>query len=301
MVSGTMSRVIARMMFACFLVVSTSLTGVSAQAQTSVWRISDGDSDVYVAGTVHLLRQQDYPLPAAYEQAYVASERLFFETDIGAMGDMGLQQRMMKQLTYQDGRTLSTVLDAEAYAALSTYVESVGLPMARLQSFRPGLLISTLSVMEFQKLGFTPQGVDSYYFTRALGDGKTRGELETIDEQIAMLASMGEGYESEFVLYSIKDFSQIGESIESIVQAWRAGDTNSLRQEFITPMLEDTPLLYDSMLVQRNNNWMPQIEAMFAEDGIEFVLVGVAHLVGEHGLIEQLQSKGYEVTQLGLE
>ncbi|MDO8907914.1 MAG: TraB/GumN family protein [Pseudohongiella sp.] len=288
-------------MFACFLVAGTTLASFSLQAQTSVWRISDGDSDVYIAGTVHLLRQQDYPLPAAYDQAYVASERLFFETDIGGMSDMGLQQRMLRELTYQDGRSLSTVLDADSYAALSAYVESTGLPMAMLQNFKPGLLISTLSVLEFQKLGFTPQGVDSYYFTRALGDGKPRGELETIDEQIAMLAAMGEGYESEFVMYSVKDFSQIGESIERIVQAWRGGDTAALSAEFIEPMLEDTPVLYDSLLVRRNNNWMPQVEAMFTEDGTEFVLVGVAHLVGEHGLIEQLQNKGYDVTQLGFD
>lgn len=299
MVSGMMSDQNKRLMGAWFLLVSTLLAAFPSQAQTSVWRVSDGDSDVYIAGTVHLLRQQDYPLPDAFEQAYTASQRLFFETDIGAMSDMGLQQRLMQQLTYQDGRTLSTVLDAESYDALAKYVDSIGLPMAMLQSFKPGLLISTLSVLEFQKLGFTPQGVDSYFFTRALGDGKPRGELETIDQQIAMLAAMGEGYESEFVLYSVKDFSQIGESIERIVGAWRTGDMAALSDEFIAPMLADTPELYDSMLVQRNNNWMPQIQAMFNETGTEFVLVGVAHLVGEHGLVEQLQSKGYEVTRLG--
>jgi hypothetical protein len=217
------------------------------------------------------------------------------------MSDMGLQQRMLQQLTYQDGRTLSTVLDAESYEALSEYVAASGLPLAMLQNFKPGLLISTLSVLEFQKLGFTPQGVDSFFFTRALEDGKPRGELETIDQQIAMLASMGEGYESQFILYSVNDFSQIGESIERIVQACRAGDLAALSAEFIEPMLANTPILYDSMLVQRNNNWVPQVEAMFDEEGTEFVLVGVAHLVGEHGLIEQLANRGYTISQLGVE
>jgi uncharacterized protein YbaP (TraB family) len=44
---------------------------------------------------------------------------------------------------------------------------------------------------------------------------------------------------------------------------------------------------------------MPKIEAMFDTVETEFVLVGVAHLVGEHGLISMLQSKGYEIVQLG--
>jgi uncharacterized protein len=301
MLSGMISIISMRRMLACFWLVSIMLASFSSYAQTSVWRISDGNSTVYLAGTVHLLRQQDYPLPAAFEQAYNTSGRLFFETDIGGMSDMGLQQRMLQALTYQDGRTLSTVLDAGSYAALSEYVQSIGLPMNMLQNFRPGYLVSMLSVLEFQKLGFTPQGVDAFYFTRALGDGKPRGELESLDEQIAMLASMGEGYESEFVMYSVKDFSQIGESIERIVDAWRGGDVAALSAEFVEPMRRDTPVLYDSLLVQRNNSWMPQVEAMFGEDGTEFVLVGVAHLVGEHGLVEQLHSKGYEVTQMGFD
>lgn len=293
-----------RHIFSRFLLVGTvasALMSGQAHGQTSLWQVSDGDSEVYLGGTVHLLRQQDYPLPAAYEESFRASERVFFETDIGAMTDMGVQQRMLQALTYQDGRTLKAVLDAESYAALSEYVNSIGLPLNMLESFRPGLLISTLSVLEFQKLGFTPQGVDSYFFTRALGDGKPRGELESIDEQLAMLAGMGEGYESQFVMYSIRDFKQIGESIEGIVTAWRDGDVDALESEFIAPLREETPALYDSLLVQRNNNWMPQIEAMFAEQGTELVLVGVAHLVGEHGLIQQLQSRGYQVKQLGVE
>jgi uncharacterized protein len=288
-----------RMLIAFTIMAILALWSAGSIAQTSVWQVSKGDSKIYLAGTIHLLRQQDYPLPDAFEQAFAASERLYFETDIGAMSDLGLQQRMLQQLTYQDGSTLSSVLSAEAYAALSEYAAGTGIPLAMLQTFKPGLLISTLSVMEFQKLGFTPQGVDAYFFSKAKSEGKHTGELESFDEQIAMLARMGEGYESEFVLYSIRDFAQIGTTIESMVQAWRQGDTQLLLAEFVEPMLTETPDLYASLLVERNNNWMPAIEAMFETPDTEFVLVGVAHVVGEHGLISMLQDKGYDVIQLG--
>lgn len=299
MTSGYMFGFSKRLLVACLIMACAMLLPASSFAQTSVWQVSKGDSKIYLAGTIHLLRQQDYPLPAAFQQAFEASQSLHFETDIGAMSDIGLQQRMLQQLTYQDGRTLSTVLSAEAYSALSEYAAGTGIPLAMLQTFKPGLLISTLSLMEFQKLGFTPQGVDAYFYSKAMEEGKFRGELETIDEQIDMLASMGDGYESEFVMYSIRDFAQLGSVIESMIQAWREGNTESLRAEFVAPMLTETPDLYESLLVNRNNNWMPKIEAMFDTDETEFVLVGVAHLVGEHGLTAMLQSKGYEIVQLG--
>lgn len=291
----------ARVMVSCFALLGLFSVSSGVVAQTSVWKVSKDGSDVYIGGTVHLLRQQDFPLPAPFADAYDESDRLFFETDIGAMSDMGLQQRMLQELTYQDGRSLSTVLDAESFAALSEYLSTSGLPVAMVQTFKPGLLISTLSVLEFQKLGFTPQGVDAYFYNRALGEGKPRGQLESIDEQIAMLASMGEGYESEFVLYSIRDFKDLPNAIERMLTAWRDGDVDSLYAEFVVPMLAQAPDLYDSLLVRRNNNWIPQIEGMFDQEGTEFVLVGAAHLVGEHGVVQQLEARGYTVTQLGLE
>lgn len=273
-------------------------SALSARADAPVWQASKADSTVFLGGTIHLLRARDYPLPEAFETAYQASDRLIFEIDQSQMTDMSVQARMMQQLTYQDDRTLQSVLDDGTYAALTAYAENAGLPMAMMQKYKPGMLLTTLSLIEFQRRGFTPQGVDAYYHARAMGDGKERSELETIDQQIDMLASMGEGYESEFVAYSLRDLEAVGDAIEDMVTAWRAGDQASLEAQFIAPMLADAPALYDSMLVERNNNWMPKIEAMFDEPGTEFVLVGAAHLVGEHGVLAMLSERGYEIDRV---
>ena len=96
-------------------IVTLSLLANSAQADTSVWRVSSGSNSLYLGGTVHLLRPSDYPLPGEYEEAYLDSEELYFETDIVAMtSDMGVQARMLQRLMYQDERSLKTVL-SEAF------------------------------------------------------------------------------------------------------------------------------------------------------------------------------------------
>ena len=183
----------------------------------------------------------------------------------------------MQRLTYQDGRTVRDVLNDEAYTALEEYVSEAGMPMAMMQNFKPGLLYSTLSVVEFQKLGFTPQGVDVFFNTRAMGDGKPTGELESIQDQIDMLAAMGEGNESEFILYALEDFEQAGEQVETMVEQWRSGET---------------------MLVERNHNWIPVIEDVMRDEGAAMVLVGVAHLPGEDGLLSLLEARGYSISPL---
>lgn len=270
----------------------------AAHADSSVWQVKSDSSTLYIGGTVHLLRPSDYPLPSEYEEAYGDSQELYFETDISSMNDLSVQAKMLQELTYNDDRTLNSVLNDEAYTALTEYTEKVGLPLMMMEKFKPGMIVSTLQILEFQKLGFTPQGVDAHFNARGIGDGKSIGALETIEEQIGFLAAMGEGNESEFILLSLSDLEKTNEIMGEMITAWRDGDSDRLEELFVTDMKEQAPDLYDSLLRQRNFRWIPQIEQMLNDSDTEFVLVGAAHLIGEDGLVTLLRARGYEVTQL---
>jgi uncharacterized protein YbaP (TraB family) len=280
------------------LVLSALTLSASALAQSSVWVATKDSQNVYLGGTVHLLRPSDFPLPAPFETAYDAAAQLYFETDIAGLSDMSVQVRLMQELTYKGDQSLRTVLDDSTYQTLSDHLATIGIQMQMFEKFKPGLLVSTLQVFEFQKLGFTPQGVDAYFNTRAIGDGKALGELEPIDAQIGYIGQMGVGNESEFIRLSLEDLDELDESMTQMLGAWRSGDDELLDTLFVRDMKEGYPELYDSLLVQRNLNWMPIIESMFNDADTEFVLVGAAHLVGEDGLLNLLRNKGYEIRQL---
>ena len=269
-----------------------------ATADSAVWQVNSGSNTVFLGGTVHLLRPSDYPLPEEYEQAYQASSEIYFETDLTAMADISVQRQILQRLTYQDDRTLESVLSDKAYGVLSEYVATSGMPMMMFEKFKPGMVISTLQVLEFQRIGFTPQGVDAYFNTRAMGDAKTLGQLETVMEQIGFLASMGEGNESEFILMSLKDLEETADVMDDVIAAWRIGDNELMASLFVNDMRTEAPDLYDSLLRQRNLNWITQIEQMLKDGDTEFVLVGAAHLVGSDGLLDLLNEKGYGVNQL---
>lgn len=267
-------------------------------AQTSVWQASNGSNTVYFGGTIHMLRASDYPLPQAFEQAYAAADNLYFEIDLDEMDSIASQMAMVQQLMYTDGQNLQSVLNEEAYRALSDYTSQLGIPMMLLQNMKPGMLVSTLEIMAFQQLGFTPQGVDLYFHQRAKTDGKSITGLESIEEQISFLTRMGEGEESDFVLLSLRDLGTIADNIDSMITPWREGDVAALNDLFIGQMQVETPEVYEQLLVRRNRAWMPEIEAMLGDADTEFVLVGAAHMVGEDGLLQMLRSRGYQVRQL---
>ena len=269
-----------------------------ANAESSVWKVQHEAHTLYLGGTVHLLRANDFPLPTESDLAYQDSSELVFETDLESMNDFAVQARLMQQLSYGDGRSLKTVLSEEAYSALEMYTASIGLPLPMLEKFKPGMIISTLQVLEFQKIGFTPMGVDANFNALAAKDAKAVGQLESIDEQIGFLATMGEGNESEFILLSLQDLAETASTMDDMIAAWRTGNNDLLSELFVKEMLEEAPEVYDSLLKQRNLNWLPQIETMLSDAKTEFVLVGAAHLVGTDGLLALLEAKGYRVSQL---
>jgi uncharacterized protein len=267
-------------------------------AQSSVWLATKGNNKVYLGGTIHMLRSSDYPLPTEYETAYTDADNLYFEIDIDQMNDPAAQLGMLQRLMYTDGRTLQTVLDAEAYQSLADYVAKFSMPMMMLQNMKPGMVMSTLELLEFQTRGFTQNGVDVHFHQRAKDDGKLIYAFETVDEQIGFIETMGEGEESEYIMLSLRDLGKIDSDIESMVSIWRNGESEELVDLFVEDMQENTPGVYQSLLLDRNNSWMPTIEAMLDDADTEFVLVGVAHLIGQDGIVQQLRGRGYQLEQL---
>jgi uncharacterized protein YbaP (TraB family) len=254
---------------------------------------------MYLGGTCHLLRQSDHPLPKAYDTAYQASERLLFETELEQLQSPAFQQKLMQKALYTDGTTLDQVLSPAIYRDLSDYCNRAGLPMAQLRSFKPFMVILTLVGIELQKMGVSEQaGVDNFFFNKAKLDGKPTGGLETVQTQLDFISHMSDGVEDRFVANGLKDLGRFQKLLDQLIAVWRQGDEEKLYQFFLRDMKNDFPKLYQRLVDDRNDAWLPQIKQLMATPQTEFVLVGVAHLVGPRGIITQLKKQGVTVEQL---
>lgn len=276
-------------LFCCLFVTSQVL------ADTSLWKVSKPGSHLFVGGTVHVLSADDYPLPEEFEQAYRQSSKLVFETDIAAVGSIEFQQQMMAAMMYTDGRTLRSELKPGTYSELEKYCQTAQFPLESIQSLKPGMVSMLLTVYELGRLGMAESGVDSYFHQRALTDGKALGQLETAQQQLEFIVAMGAGQEDDLILSTIGDMRELPLMMTELKTAWREGDKAQLVSLGIEPMQEEFPSIYNSLLVDRNQAWLPQVDAMLQTAETELVLVGALHLVGEDGLLAQLASKGYTV------
>jgi uncharacterized protein YbaP (TraB family) len=271
------------------------ITGLSAQS--SVWKVSDGSNSVFLGGTCHILRASDFPLPEEFDRAYAQADRLFFEIDPVALDAPDFVARMMAESIYRDGRTLKTVLNDEAYDALAAQGKKSNLPIEILQKTKPGMVVTMITIQELTKAGITQEGVDMFYAKKAKQDRKPIGSLETVEFQLNLITNLGEGMESQFVLYSLQDLEQIETLFDETIHAWRNGDLEMIERLF-TDEMEAFPEIYNLVLRDRNELWIPQISEMLKTESTEFVLVGVGHMGGEHGLLRLLEAEGYSVEQV---
>ena len=270
----------------------------NANAQSPVWMVEKDGSLMFIGGTIHILTAQDYPLPAAFEKAYQQSRRVIFETDLNKMESPEFQQYILAELSYSDGLNLQQVLREDTYLSLASFFSERGMSMSSIDNFKPGMVATLMTVVELKRLGIAGIGVDAHFNQRVNQDQKASGQLESVEAQIAFIANMGADNPDEMLAYNLTDLEQLPELWQSMQQAWRSGNLAVLDEVAASPLRTDFPEVYQALLVDRNNAWMPQIVAWSKTLEVEFVLVGALHLVGSDGLLTQLSRRGYQITQL---
>jgi len=278
----------------CMMALSLSFSA----AGTAIWKVEKGNNTVFIGGTVHVLSQSDYPLPLAFSQTYEQIDEVILETDIEAAKSAAFQAKVFEQMTYKGNGSIVDDVSSDTLEMLERYMQQRGLPFKQFKQFKASLLGVTIATIEIQLAGITTAGVDEYFYQKANGDNKLISYLESIDDQIRTIATMGKGQEDAFIRYSIQQAEETGSMVTELTKLWRNGDTDAANENYIKTLKIEFPDIYNSILTKRNRNWLPTIEAMFDDEDTEFVLVGFLHLVGDDSVLTMLQNKGYSITQL---
>ncbi len=266
-------------------------------AKTSLWKVTKGDDYLYIGGTIHMLSKSDYPLPPEYENSYKDVKAIILETDMQKMQDLDFQMKMIDMMSYKNGEKIQDHINQETLKSLEAYLSDNGIPLFTVQKFKPGMIVTMLSVIELQKLGIVAEGVDNFFNDKALEDNKKLGKLETVEQQLSFLSAMGEKNTDEFIKYSLRDLKDFQTVFTSMKDAWLNGDMDKLAEIGIKPMMKEFPDTYKSLITNRNNAWIPKIEAMINTKEIEMILVGALHLAGPDSVLTQLKARGYDVQQ----
>jgi uncharacterized protein YbaP (TraB family) len=229
--------------------------------KSSLWSIQIQSNKFYLLGSLHLLKQDAYPLAAVMEGAYADSRKIVFETDIAALQEPAMQAKMLQLGLYPEGQNLLQNLDGRTRQLLE-----------KKMRFKPWLLALTLTTLELQRMGFNPlYGVDVHFFNKARTDAKEIGFLEPAEFQLNLLGNMVKKDQIAFLNQTLKDLETVNELAADLVKF--------------------------CLLIQRNKKWVDEIEVLMRENKNILFVVGAGHLVGPESVVDLLKKRGYKVKQ----
>ncbi|WP_336986529.1 TraB/GumN family protein [Altererythrobacter aquiaggeris] len=127
--------------------------------------------------------------------------------------------------------------------------------------------------------------------------GMEVAELEGTTDQLSRFDSLPEKEQVDLLSAVIRSAPDSEKESERLMNSWLTGDVAAMVEETKQGLLAD-PELRDALLVSRNDNWLPKIEAWIRAGKKPFIAAGAAHMAGPEGLPEQLAARGWKIKRI---
>ena len=264
-----------------------------------LWQVSDKDNSVYLLGSFHMLKVDDYPLAAVVDQIFDESRKIYFEVSPDDLNDAGLVKKMM-ETGYLKGRTLEQILKPKTWRQLVNYCNANQLPIETFKTMKPWLAAMTIANIEIAKAGFLPDlGLDKHYMEIARIAKKETEGLETLSQQFSIFDQMDQKTQAKFLSLTL-DEAQDFKDLKELHRRWRNGDDEGLMQLLSKDSINQIPEFYRHINVERNRAWLPKIVSFLQENSEvnALVVVGSLHLLGTEGLVDILRRQGLRVVRV---
>ncbi|MGH8128084.1 MAG: TraB/GumN family protein [Gammaproteobacteria bacterium] len=283
------------------LALALSLPPALAKGTTtplSLWRVSDHAGHVmYLAGSMHALTKSDLPLPTAYTKAFYASDRLIEELNLAGLDSATVSQQAL-QMGLLQNTTLAKVMGKTDWVRAKALAAKSGVDLSFYAKFKPWLAAVGVADTLLIQLGYKPQlGPDMHFARLAKKHKMPSSGLETVAQQLSFFNDMKLTVQKRFLLQTLEQASSAKQELVKLHDAWARGDMATLealqKEDF-----KGFAHVRKQLLDDRNARWLPHLQKCLASGQTCFVVVGVEHMVGPHGLLALLRKAGDKVTQM---
>ena len=260
-----------------------------------VYRAEKGGRVIFLASSLHRLKADAYPLPAAYEAAYRQSAMLWFESDprdanAGA-GATEAQRRGM----ISGRKNVEDLLSAPTREVLRKYLAAHKMSAESVSRMQPWYLGLYLMNLEYERAGIlTRHGVDNYFTQRADHDDKPVRGLEKASRSVDSMSKLSAAEQDRNLADTLKSLPGIKDFYSGVTAAWRKGiEKDAMR--LLRPPCYASNESWCSIVTARNAGWVAKLDALDVAKPA-MVIVGLDHLIGPEGMVAQLAARGYRVT-----
>lgn len=248
----------------------------------------------YLYGTIHLMPEEEFFIPADAEQALSECQSLTLEANV----DMGIKEQMALAQTMMlpAGKDYADYMSIKDYNAFRTYLmDSIGMKEGKVDRYmkiKPLFLMGVILNEYYEDV----EMYEMEFIDMAKKQDKEILELEGATYQINLIDSIG----LAMFFPEAGDIEEIIPGYEKLLQSYLTKDLDevyAMIMEDVDLTKEEDVLTMEYLFHRRNAEWIPKIEKIITKE-TSFIAVGCGHLAGETGVVARLKAKGYTMTPM---
>lgn len=260
------------------------------------------DNKLFLFGSIHAGDETLYPLPDYVINAYNESEKVAVEFDlIEYQKDISEQTKHLSKFVNPDGNSIEEYIDEEVYKKAVDILSDAGLYTSIYDVYNPMMWMSLIenAVIKDANLGAT-FGIDNHFLELSKKDKKEIVELESAEFQYDLLSSFDIKTQAYLLKQSVDEYDEEVKSLKELFNLYKKGDKKELESAlFVEDENASKELVEynDKLITKRNQAMTESLEKVLSDDINDdvFCTVGLAHIIGDGGILDLLEQKGYTV------
>jgi hypothetical protein len=258
-----------------------------------LYKISKGNKYCYILGTNHFSKEFD-KLDSYTENAYIESDRLILEINL----DISESQKYIEKMKINSVEDELNEQQMEEFNKIKSHYKILN--NDEITQYNLATISSLCTEDIANEEGYySKNSIDLYFYNRAISEGKTFDQLETVEFQYELLASLSKEV-PEYFLSELSNYNNFSKDINDINDKYYNASKTEW-EEFMKEYLNESNYSKDKLYAMnklandRNITMTEKIDEYFKDDYISFIGIGASHLEGNNGILSLLQSKGYKI------
>lgn len=285
---------------------ATLASDVEPNDRPFLWKVEGHGHTAWLFGTMHVSDPRVTTLHPVVLDAFAEATYLATELDESPSNGALLAQTGMLPA----GQSLPDVVGEDLAQGVHAYLQSRNMENPQIDRFRPWMVALSLAQIDAMPLLAHGQPLDLLLRKRAKDSGMEVGQVETIQEQIEVLA-WGEEADQvhllEVTLNKLLEEQRTGESsLQHLLMLYLEGDGDAMWDFALTQTDFEDPRqvgAWNALTTERNRRMAERIHRGLEDhpDSKRFYAFGTLHFLGPESVIARLQDRGYTVTRLSAE
>jgi uncharacterized protein len=275
------------------IALAAGISSATEAVEYPVWVIETGGGRVYLLGHTPP-RPIDWS-DSRIERLLRTCSSLWDETN---QTEHTNTQDLIQRYGIDSNKPLNAWLSPTDRDRLSQAAKIAGVPEDALQPFRPWLAGQALEGAFFSAQGVNGRNADAVLVAEASEAGLcVSSEFATKEDATRWFSDLTPVQEVQYLRYILDEILSGHDEGQRIYADW-AGGKEVRAGNWVARMRRLYPELYRSIVITRNQGWVPRIQSMLTQSKPTMIVVGLYHLVGSDCIQAQLRANDLHVRRI---